>query len=121
MYRRLVLVSFSALWFSLPAAANNLSVDLSVQPTAKAGLERDIVLRIRDASGVLLKDAAVVVSVDMPSMPMAHHVPKTTAKPGAEAGVYIARVTFEMPGEWAARIEVSKPVRASAVRKFVVR
>lgn len=53
-------------------------------------------------------------------MPMAHHVPKVSAKPGAQPGSYVARIAFEMPGEWAAKVEVSKPIKAAAVRKFTV-
>lgn len=98
-----------------------LRVELEAVATGQAPLERDLHLTLRTQAGEPLRSARVQVTVDMPSMPMMHRLPTVTATPGREPGVYIARVKLEMPGEWAARIDVTQPARLSAVRRFTVR
>lgn len=64
--------------------------------------------------------AIVEVDVDMPSMPMMHRVPKVRAVPSADPGEYIATVTVEMAGEWAARVAVDRPKRQTFLHRFQV-
>ena len=52
----------------------------------------------------------------MPSMPMAHNVRPVQATAGPEAGTYRARLTLEMHGDWALRIDVTGPVRDRIVK-----
>ena len=53
--------------------------------------------------------STVRVGADMPSMPMAHNVRPVQATAGPEAGTYRARLTLEMHGDWALRIDVTGP------------
>jgi hypothetical protein len=52
----------------------------------------------------------VTVSADMPSMPMAHTVKPTKAKP-AGRGEYRARLELEMTGEWAVKLRLAGAAR----------
>jgi hypothetical protein len=58
----------------------------------------------------------VRVGADMPSMPMAHNVRPVQAAAGQEAGTYRARLTLEMHGDWALRIDVTRPVRDRIIK-----
>ncbi len=95
-------------------------VSFEAKPTGTP-LQRDLLVRLRDPkSGAPVTGAAVAVDVDMPSMPMAHNVPRTQAAATSQPGEYAARVMLEMPGEWAAKILIGEPARAIATRKFMV-
>ena len=76
-------------------------------------------ITLKDSEGKPVSEAEVEIMVDMPSMPMMHQVPKALAEPAAQPGTYRTRFTLEMAGEWAAHIEIKKPVRTRAVKKFV--
>jgi hypothetical protein len=95
------------------------SIDWSLVRTAKP-LERHALISVRDSQGQPVVGARIEVSVDMPSMPMMHKVPMVVAEPTAESGSYLARFTLEMPGEWAAQIEMIEPRRAKTVKRFQV-
>lgn len=61
--------------------------------------------------GQPLAGVEVTVDADMPSMPMAHTVRPSKAKPGTKPGEYKARLDLEMPGEWAVKLRLDGPVR----------
>lgn len=105
----------SATAFAQSAAP--LSIEWTLAKTSKP-LEREAVITVTNAQGQPVSDANIEVNVDMPSMPMMHAVPKATATPAGEPGRYKTKFTLEMAGEWAAQIEVTKPVRTKVVRKF---
>jgi len=92
------------------------AIAFEARPTGVA-MERHLVITLTDA-GRPVSDATVEVTVDMPSMPMIHRVPKSRAVPTGKPGQYAAKVTLEHAGEWAARIVVDKPRRATFVEKF---
>lgn len=92
------------------------AIAFEAHPTG-AALERNLVITLTDA-GKPVSDATVEVTVDMPSMPMIHRVPKSRAVPTGKPGQYAAKVILEMAGEWAVRIVVDKPRRATFVEKF---
>lgn len=103
------------------AGARDRALILEWQVLAGAKpLERELVVTLKDAKGAPVEGVTVEIAVDMPSMPMMHRVPTVHAKPAGAAGRYAAKVEVEMPGEWAARITVSRPHRGSWVRKFQV-
>ncbi len=116
------LIAWLAPWLSVPALAQAvapLSVEWTLEKTAKP-LEREAMLTVTDGQGQPVSGASIEVSVDMPSMPMMHKVPKAIAEPAGPPGRYRARFTLEMAGEWAAQIEVKGPVRTKIVKKFNV-
>lgn len=113
-------VFVSAIWLVAPALAQSaplLSVEWTLAKTSKP-LEREAVITVKNAQGQPVTDANIEVNVDMPSMPMMHAVPKAIATPAGEPGRYTTKFTLEMAGEWAAQIEVTKPVRTTVVKKF---
>lgn len=69
-------------------------------------------------SGKPIEGAKLAINADMPSMPMAHNVPPVTATAGGAPGVYKARLTLEMHGEWLLKIRVSGPARDLLLEKI---
>jgi hypothetical protein len=51
----------------------------------------------------------------MPSMPMAHNVKPVIAKASGAPGEYQARLTLEMYGDWAVRLQIGGPIRDQLV------
>jgi hypothetical protein len=85
--------------------------DVACKPTATK-LEYDCVIKLSNArTGEPLKDVALTVGADMPSMPLAHNVRPVKAEPGAELGTYQARIQLEMLGDWALRLDLGGKVR----------
>lgn len=61
-------------------------------------------------SGQPVEGASVVLTADMPSMPLVHNVAPASATPGARPGTYQAAIQFEMAGRWVITIRVTGPV-----------
>ena len=71
-------------------------------------------------SGQVISDAEFTVGANMPSMAMAHNVvPVPTHNHGN--GMYHVRIALEMYGEWALKLEFTKPHRDLVVTKLVFR
>jgi YtkA-like len=96
-----------------------ITVDWRLATTGKP-LEREATIRLSDVHGKPIENGHIEITVDMPSMPMMHRIPKIVARPADEPGRYSARFTLEMAGEWVAQIEVKRPQRARLVEKFTV-
>jgi len=106
--------------FSGPVSAQGPRhrIDLGCQPTGQA-LTYLCTVSIADASGKPLDGVGPILSADMPSMPMAHSVKPVTAQPVAErSGFYEGRITLEMLGEWAVKVQFRAPRPDIVVRKF---
>lgn len=100
--------------------AGSIQVVFEVQSTGSA-LERRFVITLKDAqTGNPIQGAAIDVNLDMPSMPMLHRLPKAKAEATGTPGQYTTTVTLEMAGEWAARVVVEKPSRATFIHRFSV-
>ena len=69
-------------------------------------------------SGMPVAGAEFTVGADMPSMPGAHNVRPTPAKPHGPPGTYRARVHLEMTGEWALKLDFTKPGRDRVIKKL---
>ena len=69
-------------------------------------------------SGQLISDAEFTVGADMPSMAMAHNVVPVPAHNHGN-GMYHVRIALEMYGEWALKLEFTKPHRDLVVTKLV--
>ncbi len=87
---------------------------------SKNSLDRESTITITDRAGKPISNAKVTISLDMPSMPGAHHVPPVLATPTTTPGLYTALLRPEMVGEWTARIEMSAPQRLKIFKKFNV-
>ena len=68
-------------------------------------------------SGKKMDHAEFKVGADMPSMPGAHNVEPVEAKPMG-MGMYNVRMTLEMYGEWALKLDFKKPMRDRIVKKM---
>ena len=69
-------------------------------------------------SGTPIADAEFTVGADMPSMPGAHNVRPVPAEPHGAPGTYRARIELEMTGEWALRLDFTRPRRDRLIRKL---
>jgi hypothetical protein len=98
----------------------SIQATFEAEPTGKP-LARRLVITLKDAqTGDPIQGAAIDVNVEMPSMPMLHRVPKTKAEATGTPGQYATTVTLEMAGEWAARVAIEKPSRATFIHRFSV-
>lgn len=61
-------------------------------------------------TGKPIEGANVVLSADMPSMPLVHSVPPTPATAGSAPGAYEGVLQLEMAGRWVIGIRVTGPV-----------
>ena len=69
-------------------------------------------------SGAPMDDVEFTVRAHMPSMPMAHNVKPIKALQTGKQGMYRARIKLEMHGEWALKIDLSRPARDSIIHKM---
>ncbi len=69
-------------------------------------------------SGTPIADAEFTVGADMPSMPGAHNVRPVPAEPHGRPGMYRARIELEMTGEWALKLDFTKPNRDRVIKKL---
>ena len=98
------------------AADTRAKADVTCRSTTTA-LAYDCAIKLTDArTGSPLTGVQVTVGADMPAMPMAHNVRPAVAKPGAEPGLYQARIELEMHGDWALQINIAGAVRDRVVK-----
>ena len=98
--------------YAQPAHAR---VDLQCEARG-LGPRIDCVLNVQRPDGTPIEGAALTVGASMPSMPMAHSVPRVVARPGKKGGDYFVSLDLEMSGVWALEIDLSTPVRERIVR-----
>jgi len=111
-------ISIYVLTVPVSAQGPRYRIDLGCQPTGQA-LTYLCTVSIADASGKPIDGAAPILSADMPSMPMAHSVkPVTVQAVAGRPGVYQGRVSLEMLGEWAVKVQVKAPRPDIVVRKL---
>lgn len=70
--------------------------------------------------GKPIEGASVVLTADMPSMPLVHSVPPVRAAPGATPGAYEGVIQFEMAGRWMIGVRVTGPVTDAFVHDLDV-
>lgn len=102
-----------ALCFSPAAMAQKANATLECKYTGK-DFSYDCLIRLEPP----VEGVQVTLGADMPSMPMAHTVKPTRAKPGKVKGEYRARLELEMPGEWAVKLRLAGPVRDQLVLHY---
>ncbi|MCY4590581.1 MAG: FixH family protein [Alphaproteobacteria bacterium] len=69
-------------------------------------------------SGSPIAGAEFTVGAEMPSMPGAHNILPVTAEPHGKPGMYRARITLDMTGEWALKLDFTRPDRDRLVEKL---
>ena len=97
---------------SQPARAR---VDLRCEARG-LGPRIDCLVRLQQPDGTPMQGATLTLGASMPSMPLAHSVPRVVARPSGKIGEYTASLELEMSGVWALEIDVSAPVRERIVR-----
>ena len=104
----------------LPAAADERkSAEVECKPVARQKLVYDCTITLKGKhSGTPIADAEFMVGADMLSMPGAHSVRAVPAAPHGVPGRYRARIELEMTGEWALKLDFTKPRRDRLVRKL---
>ena len=102
----------------MPAAGERKVAEVECKPAEKK-LVYDCMISLKGKkSGMPVAGAEFTVGADMPSMPGAHNVRPTPAKPHGPPGTYRARVHLEMTGEWALRLDFTKPGRDRLIKKL---
>ena len=76
----------------------------------------DCLLRLQRPDSTPMEGAALTMGASMPSMPLAHSVPRVVARPSGKAGEYAVSLELQMSGVWALEIDLSAPVRDRIVR-----
>ena len=76
----------------------------------------DCLVRLQRPDGSPMEGAALTLGASMPSMPLAHSVPRVAARPSGKTGEYAVSLELEMSGVWALEIDLSAPVRERIVR-----
>ena len=69
-------------------------------------------------SGEPIAGAEFTVGADMPSMPGTHNVRPVPAEAHGMPGMYRARIQLEMSGEWALKLDFTRPDRDRVVKKL---
>lgn len=120
MTRLFIVLVVGGIWLvAVPAAAGERKVaDVECKPAEKK-LVYDCMISLKGKkSGTPVAGAEFTVGADMPSMPGAHNVRPAPAEPGGTPGTYRARVHLEMTGEWALKLDFTKPGRDRLIKKL---
>ena len=116
---RISVLAVSLFLILIPAhAAEKKSAMIECTPTDEKLVFDCMVMLTGKKSGEVIADAEFTVAADMPSMPMAHNVEPVSAH-SVGNGMYHARITLEMHGEWVLKLEFTKPERDLVVSKLV--
>ena len=114
---RLVLVVVAVLMLGQPAHGQPARARVDLRCEARGlGPRIDCLVRLQRPDGTPMEGAALTLGASMPSMPLAHSVPRVAARPSGKVGEYTASLELEMSGVWALEIDLSAPVRERIVR-----
>jgi len=105
------LIAVTGLAEAASAQSVRAKADVDCKPAGQL-LHYDCVIKLMNArTSEPLAGVTLMVGADMPSMPMMHNVRPVRAAPGADSGIYQARLVLEMHGDWAVQLNLSGPVR----------
>ena len=103
----------------LADADERKAAEVECTPVEQQALVYDCMITLKGKkSGTPVVDAEFTVGADMPSMPGAHNVHPVPAEPHGMPGMYRARIELEMTGEWALKLDFTKPSRDRLVKKL---
>jgi len=103
----------------LAGADERKAAEVECTPVEQQALVYDCMITLRGRkSDTPIVDAEFTVGADMPSMPGAHNVHPVPAEPHGAPGMYRARIELEMKGEWALKLDFTKPSRDRLVKKL---
>jgi len=119
LFRFLSLVGL-ALWIlMLPtSAADKISAHVECATTEDKLVYECMITLTGKKSDQVISDAEFTVGANMPSMAMAHNVVPIPAHNHGN-GMYHVRIALEMYGEWALKLEFTKPGRDLVISKLV--
>ena len=104
---------------ALAGADERKAAEVECTPVERQALVYDCMIMLKGRrSGTPIADAEFTVGADMPSMPGAHSVRPVPAEPHGAPGTYRARIELEMTGEWALKLDFTRPGRDRVVRKL---
>ncbi len=97
--------------------AERKNAEITCEPTEQRLVYDCTVMLTKRRSGDPVTNAEFTVGADMPSMPGAHNIKPVPAIPLEEPGLYGVRIHLEMLGEWAVKLDFTKPDRDRVVKK----
>ena len=119
---RILAVCIVAAAWQLPALAEadeRKAAEVECLPVEDETLVYDCMITLEGkTSGMPIAEAEFTIGADMPSMPGAHNIRPVPAEPHGTPGTYRARITLDMPGEWALKLDFTKPNRDRLVEKL---
>ena len=117
--RSFILVAILGILPVMAIGGERKDAEITCEPTEQRLVFDCTVMLTKRQSGDPVTDAEFTVGADMPSMPGAHNVRPVPAIPLGAPGLYGARIHLEMLGEWAIKIDITKPDRDRVVEKQV--
>jgi len=98
-------------------AAERLTVDVLCSPTGKKPIYLCIFRVAAGSGGQPIEDAEFTVTADAPDMPQASSGAPVGPEPTERPGIYRGRLEIGKLGEWDLKLNFSKPVEATLVKK----
>ena len=114
----LVVAGLGLLLPMLATAGERKAAEAACTPVGQALVYDCLITLTGKKSGTPIAGAEFMVGADMPSMPGAHNVRPVPAEPHGRPGTYRARIELEMTGEWALRLDFTRPSRDRVVKKL---
>ena len=103
----------------MAAAEERKAAEVECEPVEQQALVYECMITLRGKkSGTPIAGAEFTVGADMPSMPGAHNLRPVPAEPHGRPGSYRARIELDMTGEWALKLDFTKPGRDRLVKKL---
>lgn len=99
-------------------AAERATAEVECSPTDQKLVYDCMIMLTGKNSGEAMDSVEFIVKADMPSMAMAHNVKPVKAIPTGKPGMYRARIELEMHGEWALKMDISRPARDTIINKM---
>lgn len=98
------------------AQAGDFAVEILTDEALEVGMT-PVYLKVTDASGATVGDAAVTFAPMMATATMSHSAP-VIAPPAFDGGLYRCDVVFQMAGSWSAKVRVVRGGAAPAEASF---
>ena len=103
----------------LAGADERKAAEVECTPVERKALVYDCIITLKGRkSGTPVVSAEFMIGADMPSMPGAHSVRPVRAQPHGAPGMFRARIELEMTGEWALKLDFTRPSRDRLIKKL---